>query len=107
MSEKLTNVEIFAGILFLKYFLVILSNAHEISEWIEQSIKSTSVEIGAALYPLLSLTNHSCDPNVVRHSYRDNVVLRTIQPVNKGEQVCYKLVIRYALDLSNYIKTPK
>ncbi|XP_039288766.1 SET and MYND domain-containing protein 4 [Nilaparvata lugens] len=45
-------------------------------------------EIGSALYPFLSLINHSCDPNVVRHSYNgDAVVLSAIQGVRKGEQV--------------------
>ena len=45
-------------------------NAHEIAE-IEVpsgSVKdSVQSEIGAASYGTLSLINHSCDPNVVRH----------------------------------------
>ena len=30
---------------------------------------STLNEIGAAVFGVLSLINHSCDPNVVRHYY--------------------------------------
>lgn len=93
VPNDLTAMESFAGTLLLKYIMAVASNAHEISELIEVDngsevgITTESLEVGAALYPLLSLTNHSCDPNVVRHSYGDAVVLRSIQAITKGEQV--------------------
>jgi len=38
--------------------------------------------------PVLSLINHSCDPNVVRQELNDGtVVLRVLQPIKKGSQV--------------------
>lgn len=82
----------FAGSLLLKYLCIVICNAHEISELVKDNPKLSkmgngNLEIGAALYPLLSLINHSCDPNVVRHSYHGSVVLRAIQPIPKDEQV--------------------
>ena len=42
-------------------------------------------EIGAAAYGTLSLINHSCDPNVVRHYHSSHAVVRTIRwVVNSG-----------------------
>jgi tetratricopeptide (TPR) repeat protein len=65
-------------------------NAHEVSE-IEVSKKgirnARSLEIGAALYPTLSLINHSCNPTVVRHYYSDECVLRAIRNMRKGEEI--------------------
>lgn len=80
----------FIGGLLLKYLQVVPSNAHEVSEMlVDRSTGVTeSYEVGGALYPLLSLTNHSCDPNVVRHSHNgDTVVLTAIQFIPSGEQV--------------------
>ena len=36
-------------------------------------------EIGAAAFGTLSLINHSCDPNVVRHYHSSHAVVRTIR----------------------------
>ena len=53
-------------------------NAHEVSEMElsggggskDGSGRDSSLnEIGAAVFGVLSLINHSCDPNVVRHYY--------------------------------------
>ena len=88
---KLRWDKIFAGGLILKYFQSMTSNAHEISEMriiLGDETKTESSEIGGAAYSLLSLINHSCDPNVVRHSYcGSTVVLTAIQAIKKGEQV--------------------
>lgn len=82
---------VFAGGLILKYLQSMASNAHEISEMRVipgNEPKTESSEIGSAAYSLLSLINHSCDPNVVRHSYfGSTVVLRAIQVIKKGEQI--------------------
>lgn len=92
--EEVANLRwdrVFAGGLILKYLQSMASNAHEISEMRVipgNETKTESSEIGSAAYSLLSLINHSCDPNVVRHSYfGSTVVLRAIQVIKKGEQV--------------------
>lgn len=72
-----------AGGLILRYLQSMPCNAHEISEYCDVTYE----EIGAGAYATLSLINHSCDPNVVRHSYGNTLVLRAIRPIKKGEQV--------------------
>lgn len=75
----------------MKYVLIGLSNSHEISELVERNgngdTAMESVEIGAGLYPLLSLANHACDPNVTRHCHNNRIVFRALQPIAAGEQV--------------------
>ncbi|XP_076220583.1 protein-lysine N-methyltransferase SMYD4 isoform X2 [Nomia melanderi] len=69
-------------------------NAYEI---VENVYKETSHvweprEIGGAIYPTVSLVNHSCYPNVVRHSYpAGTVVVRTLRFIGKGKEIldCY------------------
>lgn len=84
--------KIFTGSLLLKYLQSMASNAHEVSEILllptSDGSKVVSSEVGSAVYPLLSLINHSCDPNVVRHSHSGSIVVLTaIQVIKKGEQV--------------------
>ncbi|KAK5641696.1 hypothetical protein RI129_010243 [Pyrocoelia pectoralis] len=59
------------------------SNFHEISEVNNYELE----EIGAGAYAFLSLLNHSCSPNVVRHCYGSSIVLRALRPLVKGEQL--------------------
>ncbi len=71
------------GAILLKHLQNLPCNAHEITE-LEMSPSTGSMssggipgagrdttihEIGAAAFSTLSLINHSCDPNVVRHYY--------------------------------------
>lgn len=80
------------GGLLLKYLMIVASNAHEVSEMMVKGVDvlCESVEVGGALYPVLSLINHSCDPNVVRHSYNGDLnVLTAIQVIRAGEQVSW------------------
>lgn len=65
-------------------------NAHEVSELAlkpQNMPESVTMEIGSAIYPVLSLINHSCDPSVVRHSYGDNCVVRAIRNIPKGIEI--------------------
>jgi len=69
---------------FVLHFLQSLPcNAHEITD----VINGETVEIGAGVFSTLSLLNHSCDPNVVRHCLGSTVILRSIKPIRPGEQV--------------------
>ena len=77
------KIKIFCGGLILLFMQSLPCNAHEISEY----YCSNLLEIGAGAYATLSLINHSCDPNVVRHSCRNTVILRAIKPIKKGEEV--------------------
>ena len=79
------NVKLFdkvaMGAVLLRHLQNLPCNAHEITELEMGSSPSSSSnssntsrdatihEIGAAAYSTLSLINHSCDPNVVRHYY--------------------------------------
>lgn len=69
---------------FIFHFLQSLPcNAHEITQMIERE----GVEVGAGAFATLSLLNHSCDPNVVRQSIGNTVVLRAIRPIKPAEEV--------------------
>lgn len=97
-SKNLLNESnLLAGSLILRYLQSMPCNAHEVSEMCVtrkgNDFAYDSSEIGGAAYPILSLINHCCDPNVVRHSHRgDTVVLTAIQCIDKGEQVSNSFV---------------
>lgn len=85
ISDKCT-----IGSNILRNLMMLPCNAHECSELaVKQATlpESVTVEIGSAIYPLLSLINHSCDPNIVRHSYGNVCVVRAIRGIAKGTQL--------------------
>nr|XP_034173161.1 SET and MYND domain-containing protein 4-like isoform X2 [Osmia lignaria] len=78
----------------LHHLQAINCNAYEIVENLYD--KKTHVWeprlVGGAIYPSVSLVNHSCYPNVVRHSYPSGiVVVRSIRFIGKGTEIvdCY------------------
>lgn len=78
---------------------VVSSNAHEIIQPTRYKTwsflnTSNSVPVGNVLLPVLSLLNHHCDPNVVRHNYNGTVVLRAIKHIVKDSQVIYNHLLR-------------
>ena len=87
----------FCGGLLLHHLQSLPCNAHEVSEMIVNKGSFESQEIGAAAYATLSLLNHSCDPNVVRHSYQDWAVLRAIRPIKDGEEIVDNYGYHHAL----------
>nr|CAD7411112.1 unnamed protein product [Timema poppensis] len=95
-----SDFKLFIGGLLLRHLQNLPCNAHEVSESLRCENDGDvlkCVEIGAAAYATMSLVNHSCDPNVVRHSYRDTVVLRAIRLIKKDEQVLDNYGYHYAL----------
>lgn len=91
-NNLIDESKLLVGSLILQYLQSMPCNAHEVSEMCVirkgNDFVYDSSEIGGAAYPILSLINHCCDPNVVRHSHRgDTVVLTAIQCIDKGEQV--------------------
>jgi hypothetical protein len=84
-------------------------NAHEISHLavpLPGSLSSGShfhslqkirlCEIAAAAMPVLSLINHSCNPNVVRVCYGDVIVVRAIRRIARGEEILDNYGYHYA-----------
>lgn len=74
----------------LRNLMMLPCNAHECTElsYLTNNLpNSITIEIGSAIYPVLSLINHSCDPNVVRHSYGNICVVRAIRNIPKGSEV--------------------
>ncbi|KAL4224479.1 hypothetical protein ACF0H5_015180 [Mactra antiquata] len=74
----------------LRNLMMMPCNAHECTElsYLPANLpESLTIEIGSGIYPVLSLINHSCDPNVVRHSYGNICVVRAIRNISKGSEV--------------------
>lgn len=90
-KEKHHEDVCYIGSHILRHLMMLPCNAHEVSEmgvnWQEPS-QSQTLEIGSAIYPVLSLINHSCDPSVVRHSYGNVCVVRAIRGIAAGEELC-------------------
>ncbi|KAH3876790.1 SET and MYND domain-containing protein 4-like [Dreissena polymorpha] len=89
-DEKLDRKRVIIGSHLLRNLMMLPCNAHECSELVYKEgnlPESLSVEVGSAIYPCLSLINHSCDPNVVRHSYKNVCVVRAIRNIPKGSEL--------------------
>lgn len=74
----------------LRHIQMLPCNAHEVSELALKPgflPQSETIEVGSAIYPMLSLFNSSCDPAVVRHSYGDKCVVRAIKNITKGQEI--------------------
>lgn len=82
----------------LRHLQMLPCNAHEVTEFLiepGEMLTSNSIGIGSAIYATLSLFNHSCDPNVVRHSYGDKCVVRAIHNIKKGDEIVDSYSIIY------------
>ncbi|PVD33736.1 hypothetical protein C0Q70_04996 [Pomacea canaliculata] len=89
-AQKRTHDACYIGGHILRHLQMLPCNAHEVSEMqvnIQEPSQSQTLEIGSAIYPVLSLINHSCDPSVVRHSYGDVCIVRSIRNISKGEEL--------------------
>lgn len=74
----------------LRNLMMLPCNAHEVSELAlnrDHPAMSVTEELAAAIYPVLSLINHSCDPSVVRHSFGNICVARAIRSIKSGEEL--------------------
>jgi len=80
---------------------VVTSNAHGTNQPLEcrMWVPELDSEMTCAhmLMPLLSLINHSCDPNVVRQEFGRTLVLRAIQPIKKGSEIFDSYGFLYAM----------
>ncbi|XP_025991232.2 SET and MYND domain-containing protein 4 isoform X2 [Solenopsis invicta] len=83
----------FFGGLILRHQQIIPSNMHTFGEMQGLEYK----ERGIASMPFLSLINHSCDPNILRHSRSEHIVLYAMYPIRKGEQLLDNYGTHYAI----------
>nr|CAI5866862.1 unnamed protein product [Callosobruchus analis] len=81
--------------LLLRHLQTAPCNFHQIFEMVEAE---DTVEIGAGAYSFLSMFNHSCSPNVVRHCYGTVNVLRAIKTIHVGEQLFDNYGYHYAVE---------
>lgn len=83
--------ESFAAVLLLNHYLVLQCNNFEYEERIycikNEKMTVESIGIGIGLSSLLSLVNHSCDPNAITFANKNNNVIFNGRPINTGEQV--------------------
>ncbi|EZA61542.1 SET and MYND domain-containing protein [Ooceraea biroi] len=83
----------FFGGLVMRHQQIIPCNVHTFGE--EQDLDN--VERGLAAMPFYSLLNHSCSPNVLRHSRPKHIVLYAMYPIRKGEQLLDNYGQHYAI----------
>ncbi|KAJ9595616.1 hypothetical protein L9F63_013192, partial [Diploptera punctata] len=82
--------EVTMSMVMLRHLQSCSCNAYQITEHIvpEGNIKrSDEKELGGAVYPTISLCNHSCNPNVVRHSIGRVCVVRAIRNIKTGDEI--------------------
>lgn len=83
----------FVATLAMRHMQSCSCNAYEISEMqIKEKGKNVaekhvSLEIGGAIYPTISLTNHSCFPNVARYNVGSTCVLRATRFIPKDTEI--------------------
>ncbi|KAI4475035.1 hypothetical protein M0802_015321 [Mischocyttarus mexicanus] len=84
---------IFIGGLILTHQQIIPSNVHTLEETYDYSPKQR----GVAAMAFYSLFNHSCEANVIRYSAGKSIVMRTMYPIRKGEQLFDSYGEHYAI----------
>ncbi|XP_043265685.1 SET and MYND domain-containing protein 4-like [Colletes gigas] len=75
----------FVGGLILRNQRLIPCNRHGFTEL--QLCRMLPFSRGSAMMPFLTLFNHSCDPNVARHSRSGHMIMSALYPIEKGEQI--------------------
>nr|ABK56990.1 hypothetical protein GIP_L1_00040 [Glyptapanteles indiensis] len=83
----------FAGGLIMRHLQIIPSNVTE------DNLDQLPIDRAAALMPLYSLFNHSCNPMVDRRSFGKKIAMIAISPIKKGEQIFDNYGQHYAITL--------
>ncbi|CAF0717739.1 unnamed protein product [Brachionus calyciflorus] len=103
-SQDFKENQWFIGGLILRHLQAISCNAHEVSELKlsdakKNAMASSSAEaIGAGIYAILSLFNHSCDPHVTRNFRGSKCQVRALQNIKKGEEIYDNYGVLYAVN---------
>jgi len=98
-NVKLQDKVLVGGIL-LTHLQNLPCNAHTLEELevppgsVKDSVQN---EVGAAAYGSLSLINHSCDPNVVRHYSSSHAAVRAIRGLQPGDELLDNYGYHYAV----------
>ncbi|KAL1449230.1 hypothetical protein WDU94_000446 [Cyamophila willieti] len=83
--------------LLVHYFQAVACNAHDINTFFASpSAGGDQVHIGSGLYPFCSMVNHSCDPNVVRHSQGTTIIMTALKGIPAGQQLFDNYGVHYA-----------
>lgn len=102
--QELKQSACFVGGLVLRHLQSVSCNAHEISQIKLDSDAKKPLEsaigkgIGAGIYALLSIFNHSCDPHVTRNFIGSRCQVRAIRNANKTEEVFDNYGVVYAVN---------
>ena len=102
--KKIVDEVCFIGGLLLRHLQSISCNAHEISllrlgeETNKAMATSYANGIGAGIYAILSLFNHSCDPHVVRYFRGSKCQVRAIRSIKKDEEIFDNYGVVYAVN---------
>lgn len=84
LSQLIKNTDVvFIGELIFRHLLLISTNAHSITEKREMDL----VDRGVAMMAFLSLFNHSCCTQLLRSTISNYMVVYTIYPIKKDEQI--------------------
>merc|ERR1719242_243734 len=82
----------YIGALILRHIIQLVSNAHAVTE-LHHSEDDTveQVRLATAIYPSVSLLNHSCVPMIVNSFSGLVLTVRTVRAVTGGEEItnCY------------------
>jgi len=90
-ADTFTSEEIFIGSLMMRHMNVLQFNAHEIYEFLRGDRTRLRPHknnlIGVGVYPQASYFNHSCHPGTARYNIGKTLVLRSLVPVEPGQEV--------------------
>ncbi|XP_068212579.1 SET and MYND domain-containing protein 4-like [Palaemon carinicauda] len=95
---------LFAASILLRHLQGSSCNAYAIDEFELGSngvVDAKSNEVGGALYPTISLTNHACSSNTSRYSVGDMCVLHAIKPIPKNCEIFDNYGFFYYLNTNN------
>ena len=87
-TETFNEVEMTT--ILLRHIQSCSCNAYQVTEQLvsDGDVRNTTEnEIGGGVYPTVSLCNHSCNPNVARHSNGRTCIVRAVRAIRKGEEI--------------------
>ena len=79
------------AVTMLKHIEQMHCNCYAISDYnisVTTKLHQDKTFLGSAFYTTLSIINHSCDPNAYVLFYRNTAVVRAIQPIREGDEIC-------------------